>query len=127
MNTLLTTLYLRLLRDRKKFSVWAMSFVLLISTVYAVLHALSSPHIVTYDSQHTIHLFSEQMATRPLSEEQREALSKRFSQVLAKTLHDYAKGHQAIIVKPTLIIAGGQDITSDIEHQLSTNMKEATK
>lgn len=80
--------------------------------------------VVTYDVNHTLKLFTKEIAYHHLTPTQLKIVSKRFTATLEATLKNYAKVHHAVILKTSFVVASDKDITFEIEKELSQNMKE---
>lgn len=93
-------------------------------TLLAASFFLKPTSVVTYDIQHSIHAFSDEAMHLQLSQEKMMKLSQRFARVLHQTVKTYAKEHHVVIVKPSEVLAGAEDRTSDIEQAITLKMKE---
>jgi len=83
--------------------------------------------VVTYDVNHTLNLFTKEIARHHLTPTQLKVVSKRLSHALEITLKNYAVAHHAVILKASLVVASNDDITPEIEKQLSSIMKEGNR
>lgn len=103
---------------------WLMSCAFLLLGMGVLRNFSHSQLVVTYDVNHTLKLFTKEIAHHHLTPTQLKIVSKRFSQTLESTLKTYADEHNVVILKASLVVASNDDITPDIEKELSQRMKE---
>ena len=67
--------------------------------------------------------FIQQLALHKTPESEVMRLSLAFKKALQKTLTTYSQAHHLVILNSQYCLAGGIDITQDLAHEISLNMR----
>jgi len=84
----------------------------------------SFPRVAVFDLKQVETDFVTEAAHAHLSKEEMLSVSQYFGQQLEPTLNAYAAKQHLIILAKTSVMAGGQDITRQIEQQMADQMRQ---
>lgn len=91
--------------------------------IIAGFNAKSTPVIVAFDMKGTLDQFMDQSASQSLSEAQSQLLVDRFTKALDESLAEYQQQHHALILVSPSVVLGAQDITRQIQRNISARMR----
>jgi len=100
---------------------------LVIVTVFALLLIFIKPnsHIVYFDLKSTHQSFSEQLSKRTdIPDIEKEGIARRFGQSIEAITQAYAKKHKVIVLVKPAVIAGGRDITRELQQAILQRMQQ---
>lgn len=83
------------------------------------------PSIVSFNPQKVQAQLVRRLALLHASKEQVTKTSLQFKSLLHKSLNEYSKKHQVLIVDSQLLLAGGTDITEVMFKELTRMMRKA--
>jgi conjugal transfer pilin signal peptidase TrbI len=86
-----------------------------------------APRVVTFDMKGTLDAFMDQSAKQTLSPEAAAALSARFSEAVSASLGAWHERHGALILVAPAVVAGAEDVTPAIQHDIADRMRKGAE
>lgn len=88
-----------------------------------LLNQWQQPVTVSFDMKATIDSFMDSVAKKQLTEQQSTVLAERFNQSLSKSLGDYQRKHNALILAAPAVVSASTDITREIQADIAKRMR----
>lgn len=97
-------------------SLWMLILTVAIFMVFA--KSYQTPAIVSIDLQRSVKQFSHDLSTKKLPDDEKNKLTKEFSQRLVSVTESYASSHHVVIVVSPAVVSGARDVTQEIQHDI---------
>ena len=103
----------------KELFLWIWVLLLSVMLAMVTVRLYQMPVIVSFDLQHSVKQFSYDLSIKKVSEEEKNRLTKAFSQCLVSVTEAYASNHHAIIVVSQALVSGTNDVTQEIQRDIN--------
>lgn len=84
----------------------------------------SLPVPVSFDMRGTVDTFTAQTAEQHLSDDEKTRLVARFNDALTQSLADWSAVHHRPVLVKAAVVSGVDDITADIQRDISSRMRQ---
>ena len=99
-------------------------FLALILSVVAIALSMQPPRMASFDMKGTLRLFSQQLAAKELSDEEREQAIARFTHAMEVATEAYSREHRMVLLVAPAVIDGAVDATPVIQAAIKVNMQQ---
>lgn len=85
---------------------------------------MTQPKVIVFDVRNTTNTFLEQVAQLNLTEQQKEAMIKRYENVVQQVISEYEISNHIVLAK-NAVISKDDDRTAEIKAKIAARMKMA--
>lgn len=100
-------------------------FILIANAAISALIALAmAPKTVSFDMADTVNSFMGQVANQKMTEDEIKTITAKFNLALDDALSEFQQRNRVMILVTPAVVAGVEDITTDIQERVAARMGE---
>lgn len=101
-----------------------LGFFLIVQLLLFMFYRTREVKPVMFNLKKTVSSFLAQASNKKLSSAEMQNMSSQFAKVMTDSVSAYAKKHHVVLIMSDAVIAGADDVTSEIQSQIALTMNK---